>query len=111
MRTRLTLLALSLGALSTHALADELVATRPGVMCVSADVLSRMILPGGDSRTHSATVARETLNLAASGGCVDINRVLRAGQRRRLCDDLPYLSLRRWQVASCLAPVEGTLGS
>jgi hypothetical protein len=63
LQTRSALLALSLGALSAHALADELVATRPGVMCVSADALARLTLPSGDSRTHAAAVAPETQSL------------------------------------------------
>lgn len=77
LQTRSALLALSLGALSAHALADELVATRPGVMCVSADALARLTLPSGDSRTHAAAVAPETQSLAASGGCVEIKPGIR----------------------------------
>jgi hypothetical protein len=77
LQTRFALLALSLGALSTHALADELVATRPGVMCVSADALARLTLPSGDSRTHAATTTPELQGLAASGGCIDIQPGMR----------------------------------
>lgn len=77
LQTRSALLALSLGALSAHALADELVATRPGVMCVSADALARLTLPSGDSRTHAAAVTPETQSLAASGGCVEIKPGIR----------------------------------
>jgi hypothetical protein len=77
LQTRFAVLALSLGVLSAHALADELVATRPGVMCASADALGRLTLPGGDSRTHAATATPETQSLAASGGCIDIKPGIR----------------------------------
>ena len=72
LQTRFAMLALSLGVLSTHALADELVATHPGVMCASADALARLTLPGGDSRTHASAPEPQALSLAASGGCIDI---------------------------------------
>ena len=52
--------------------AQELVATKPGVMCHSADALGRLTLPSGDSRTHAATRKPEDMALAASGGCIDI---------------------------------------
>jgi len=72
LQTRFAMLALSLGALSTHAQADDLIAMHPGVMCASADALSRLTLPGGDSRTHAAAPEPQTQSLAASGGCIDI---------------------------------------
>ena len=50
---------------------QELVAIRPGVMCRSADVLGKLTLPSGDSRTHAAS-RPEDMALAASGGCIDI---------------------------------------
>ena len=54
--------------------ADDLVAVRPGVMCASADALSRLTLPNGDSRTHAAAPRPQDLAAAASGGCIDIPR-------------------------------------
>ena len=51
---------------------EALVATRPGVMCRSADVLGRLTLPNGDSRTHAAVRRPEDVALAESGGCIDI---------------------------------------
>ncbi len=52
--------------------AEDLVATRPGVMCRSAEALGRLTLPGGDSRTHAASPRPQDLRAAAEGGCVDI---------------------------------------
>jgi hypothetical protein len=72
LQTRFAMLALSFGVLSNHAQADDLIATHPGVMCVSADALARLTLPGGDSRTHAAAPEPQTLSVAASGGCIDI---------------------------------------
>jgi hypothetical protein len=77
LHTRFAMIALGLGVLSTHAQADDLIATHPGVMCASADALARLTLPGGDSRTHAATPEPQTLSLAASGGCVDIKPGIR----------------------------------
>ncbi len=63
---------LMLGLGSVHG--QELVATKPGVMCRSADALGKLTLPGGDSRTHAAAPRPEDLAVAASGGCIDIPR-------------------------------------
>ena len=41
-------------------------------MCRSAEALGRLTLPGGDSRTHAAVPRPEDLQLASSGGCIDI---------------------------------------
>ncbi len=54
------------------ALADQLVATKPGIMCASADALGRLTLPGGDSRTHLPAPSPADLRAAAAGGCIDI---------------------------------------
>ena len=52
--------------------ADDLVAVRPGVMCVSADALAKLILHNGDSRTHAPVPRPQDLAAAAGGGCIDI---------------------------------------
>ena len=64
--------AAALVLVATDASGQELVATRPGVMCHSADALGRLTLPSGDSRTHAPTRKPEDMALAASGGCIDI---------------------------------------
>ncbi len=58
--------------LAGPAFADQWVATRPGVMCESADALSRLTLPNGDSRTHRPAPAPADVGTASAGGCVDI---------------------------------------
>ena len=55
-----------------QAIADELVAVKPGVMCVSTDALARLTLPNGDSRTHAIAPRPDDLAAAAAGGCIDI---------------------------------------
>jgi hypothetical protein len=50
----------------------DLVAIKPGVMCISAQAVAKLTLPNGDSRTHEPIVLPEDLVVAASGGCVDI---------------------------------------
>ncbi|MGF7134479.1 hypothetical protein P3T40_005983 [Paraburkholderia sp. EB58] len=77
LQTRFAMLALSLGVLSTHAQADDLIASHPGVMCASADALAHLTLPSGDSRTHTAAPEPQMLTLAASGGCIDIKPGIR----------------------------------
>ena len=61
-----------LWALVGPALADQLVATRPGIMCASAEALGRLTLPGGDSRTHLPAPSPADLRAASAGGCTDI---------------------------------------
>ena len=39
------------GLLPVIALADDMVATRPGLMCVSAEALAKLTLPNGGSIT------------------------------------------------------------
>ena len=75
MRAIILLLA---GLVALPALADELVATKPGVMCASAEALARLTLPNGDSRTHAPNPAAADVALAAAGGCVDIKPGARA---------------------------------
>ncbi len=64
--------ALTLAATMAVARAEDLVATRPGVMCRSAEALGRLTLPDGDSRTHAASPRPQDLRAAAEGGCVDL---------------------------------------
>lgn len=52
--------------------ANDLLAVRPGVMCVSADALAKLILHNGDSRTHAPAPRPQDLAVAAAGGCIDI---------------------------------------
>ena len=59
------------------ALADDIVVSKPGVMCNSSQALARLTLPGGDSRTHQAPTLQKYLDIAAAGGCRD----LQIGQR------------------------------
>jgi hypothetical protein len=70
---RLALLA-AIGAVLSIAAAqaEDLVATRPGVMCHSAAALAKLTLPGGDSRTHLPNPSAADQKLAESGGCSDI---------------------------------------
>ncbi len=75
MRAIILLLA---GLAALPALADELVATKPGVMCASAQALAELTLPSGDSRTHAPNPAAADVALAAAGGCVDIKPGTRA---------------------------------
>lgn len=64
--------AVLLVGLSGPAMAQQLVATRPGIMCVSTDALGRLTLPNGDSRTHSPAPRPDDLAAAVAGGCIDI---------------------------------------
>lgn len=54
------------------ALAADMVATRPGVMCVSADALAKLTLPDGSSRSAVPRPRPEDLRTKAGGGCIDI---------------------------------------
>jgi hypothetical protein len=82
LQTRFAMLALSLGVLSTHVQADDLIATHPGVMCASADALACLTLPGGDSRSHAAAPEPQALSLAASGGCIDVKPGIRVSVQK-----------------------------
>ncbi|MFM0209926.1 hypothetical protein PQQ96_21205 [Paraburkholderia sediminicola] len=53
-------------------MADDLIATKPGVMCASAQALAQLTLPNGDSRSHEAAATPAQQALAQSGGCIDI---------------------------------------
>ncbi len=57
---------------SGSALAQQLIATRPGLMCASTDALGRLTLPNGDSRTHALGPRPDDLAAASAGGCIDI---------------------------------------
>jgi hypothetical protein len=50
----------------------DLVAIKPGIMCISAQAVAKLTLPNGDSRTHDPIILPESLVVAASGGCMDI---------------------------------------
>ena len=54
------------------ATADTIVATRPGVMCASADALARLPLPDGSSRSASPAARPGDLATKLQGGCIDI---------------------------------------
>ncbi len=59
-------------AASLPAVADDLVAVRPGVLCASAAALASLTLPGGDSRTHVPSPRPQDLATARRGGCNDV---------------------------------------
>ena len=60
-------------SLAGSALAQTaLVAVKPGLMCVSADALSRLTLPGGGSRIGTSAERPADRAVKASGGCIDI---------------------------------------
>jgi hypothetical protein len=68
----LLLACLLLIASTASSWADDLVATKPGLVCVSADALARLTLPGGSSRTAQGNPTPADLALKQSGGCTDI---------------------------------------
>ena len=51
--------------------ADMLRATRPGIMCTSADALAKLSLPDGSSRTAASNVPPAVEAIARAGNCVD----------------------------------------
>jgi hypothetical protein len=57
---------------ASPAAADTLVATRPGLMCTSPDVLAKLTLPDGSSRIGTAGEKPGDKALRVSGGCIDI---------------------------------------
>ena len=57
---------------TTATAADDLVAIRPGVLCVSAAALASLTLPDGDSRTHVPSPRPQDLATARRGGCSDV---------------------------------------
>ncbi|MFL9866949.1 hypothetical protein PQR67_22460 [Paraburkholderia fungorum] len=70
--TRFSLLLACAGMFGNQAMAADLIATQPGVMCTSAQALAQLTLPNGDSRSHDAAATAAQLALAQSGGCIDI---------------------------------------
>ena len=68
---------LMLAAAESMVLADDIVVSKPGIMCNSSQALSRLTLPGGDSRTHQEPTLQKYLDIATAGGCRD----LQIGQR------------------------------
>ncbi|ASL45341.1 hypothetical protein bAD24_I17865 [Burkholderia sp. AD24] len=71
-QTRIAFLLAAAGWFSTPAMAADLIATKPGVMCISAQALAQLTLPNGESRSHGATATPEQLAQAQAGGCIDI---------------------------------------
>ncbi|WP_158742320.1 hypothetical protein [Acidisphaera sp. L21] len=61
-----------IAAVSSPAVADELVARKPGIMCKSPEILGKLTLSDGDSRTHAHPGRSEDLAAASAGGCIDI---------------------------------------
>jgi hypothetical protein len=59
---------LMLTALSMPAWADDLIATKPGLVCVSSGALARLTLPDGSSRTAQSNPSPDDLALKQSGG-------------------------------------------
>lgn len=59
-------------ATSTPASADDLVAIKPGLMCVSSDALAKLTLPDGSSRAARPNSSPTDLALKKDGGCIDI---------------------------------------
>lgn len=72
LRPCLVLLPLAAAVAPKAALADVLVAVRPGLMCSSPDALSRLTLPGGVGRTAAPGATPEDFEAARQGGCIDI---------------------------------------
>lgn len=72
LQTRIAFLLAVAGCIGTQAMAADLIATKPGVMCVSAQALAQLTLPSGESRSHGATATPEQLAQAQAGGCIDI---------------------------------------
>ncbi len=54
------------------ALAGTMLAVRPGVMCASAEALSKLTLPDGSSRTAKSGARPAEIAEKQAGGCIDI---------------------------------------
>jgi hypothetical protein len=63
---------LMLVSATLSARADDLVVTRPGVMCSSAQALAALTLPDGDSRTHRDASVEKYAEVARKGECRDL---------------------------------------
>ena len=57
---------------ATAAMAADLIATKPGVMCVSTQALAELTLPNGESRSHGDAATPAQLAQVQAGGCLDI---------------------------------------
>lgn len=57
---------------SLSATANELVAIKPGLMCVSPDALATLTLPDGSSKTAKPNPLAADLNTKRDGQCIDI---------------------------------------
>ncbi len=77
-----------LAVLPAAARAQERTATRPGLMCASAEALAKLTLPDGSSRTASARPRPEDLRIKAEGGCLD----LRPGSSRVMVVEAYHLT-------------------
>ncbi len=60
------------GLFPIGASADEMVAIKPGLMCVSADALAKLTLPDGSSAAAKPGAASSTSAIKRSGGCLDV---------------------------------------
>lgn len=67
-----TLVSLAIFAGPVPAMANELVAVRPGLMCVSPDALAKLTLPDGSSRTARPNPSAADIATKLSGHCIDI---------------------------------------
>ena len=62
-----------LAFLPVAARAQERVATRPGLMCSSAEALAKLTLPNGSSRAALPRPRPEDLRIKTEGGCLDLH--------------------------------------
>jgi hypothetical protein len=72
LRNRFVLLIAAAGLTAHAAIAANLIATKPGVMCVSTQTLAELTLPNGESRSHGGAVTPAQLAQVKAGGCLDI---------------------------------------
>jgi hypothetical protein len=69
---RIAIASLTLVSCSLPAMADDIVAAKPGLICISSDALAHLTLPDGSSRTAQPNPSPADLALKQSGGCSDI---------------------------------------
>jgi hypothetical protein len=72
LHTCFALLIAGAGLPGNAAMAADLIATKPGVMCVSTEALAELTLPSGESRSHGDAATPAQLAQAQAGGCIDI---------------------------------------